>query len=113
MDLLAIAPSEAPPDLRPTPDGGTLRAEMFEFPWLYLGEFTVDIGMRAKVRFLVERSVGDLALHRIRYDEGFEREPTLVAHFTEPAAGPTVWRPVWDGDRLSPSIEARSRAIAR
>ncbi|WP_344488828.1 hypothetical protein [Glycomyces endophyticus] len=113
MDLLTIAPAAAPSDPRPTPDGAALIAEMPEFPWLYLGEFSIGIGMRAKVRFSVERSTGELSLHRIRYDEGFGREPTLVAHFTEPAGGPTVWRPAWDGDRLSPGIEARARAIAR
>jgi hypothetical protein len=113
MALLTIALVETPPEPSPTSDGGSLIAGIVEFPWLYLGEFTRGIGMRAKVRFLVERSTGDLVLHRIRYDEGFEREPTLVALFTQPAGTATEWQPAWDGDRLSPGIEADARRIAR
>lgn len=86
---------------------------MDEGEWIYLGEFTRGIGMRAWVRFLVERSTDDHALHRIRYDEGFGREPALVASFTEPDEAATVWTPAWDGDQLSPGIESDARAIAK
>jgi hypothetical protein len=86
---------------------------MDEGEWIYLGEFTRGIGMRAWVRFLVERSTADHALHRIRYDEGFGREPSPVATFTEPAGTGTAWTPAWDGDQLSPGIESDARAIAK
>ncbi|WP_112136442.1 hypothetical protein [Glycomyces dulcitolivorans] len=113
MALLTIALVDTPPSPRPTPDRVVWTAAMVEYPWLYLGEFTRGIGMGAKVRFLVERSTAELTLHRIRYSEGFGREPSLVAFFTEPAASPTIWQAAWRGDRLSPGIEADARLIAR
>ncbi|MCD0443558.1 hypothetical protein LO763_07940 [Glycomyces sp. A-F 0318] len=81
--------------------------------WTHLGEFTRGIGMGAHIRFLVERSLTDHAVHRIRCDEDLGNGPYLVAVFTEPAADPTVWRPAWAGDRMSPGIETEARAIAR
>ncbi|SDD94315.1 hypothetical protein [Glycomyces harbinensis] len=82
-------------------------------PWVHLGDFIRNIGMRAHISFLVERSTDNHARHRIRCDEGLGNEPYLVAVFTEPVTAATEWRPTWRGDQMSPGIEADARAIAR
>ncbi|MCD0444388.1 hypothetical protein LO763_12220 [Glycomyces sp. A-F 0318] len=81
--------------------------------WTHLGGFTRDIGMGARIRFLVERSTDDHARHRIRCDEGLGNGPYLVAVFTEPSTAAIEWRPAWHGDRMSPAVETDARAIAR
>lgn len=86
---------------------------MGETEWIHLGEFSRGIGYGARVRFTVERSAADHARHRIRSDEDKGAGPRLVAVFTEPPTAPVQWEPAWNGDRMSPGIEADARAIAR
>ncbi|MQM28566.1 hypothetical protein [Glycomyces albidus] len=81
--------------------------------WYLLGEFTRDIGLGDTIRFLVERNIEDPALHGISCDEGTGLGPRPVAVFTEPETCPTVWRPTWDGDPMSPGIEVDARDLAR
>lgn len=81
--------------------------------WYLLGEFTRDIGLGDTIRFLVERNIEDPALHGISCDEGTGLGPRPVAVFTEPETFPTVWRPTWDGDPMSPGIEVDARDLAR
>ena len=77
--------------------------------WTLVGDFTSGIGRGASIRFLVERSMLDARQHRVRCDEGLGNPPYLVCTVTEPA---TAWEPTWDGDRMSPGIEAKARKLA-
>jgi hypothetical protein len=81
--------------------------------WELLDEFTRNIGLGDTIRFLVERNTEDPNLYGISCDEGTGLGPRPVAVFTEPETCPAAWRPAWDGDPMSPGIEAEARDIAR